>query len=67
MVFVKDSPAFKEHTAHPKETLKVLGIPRIDLAQVAEIAAAQSGHGEDSVALPYEIVIVGVFPAEGQP
>jgi hypothetical protein len=66
MVFVKDSQAFKEHTAHPNESLHVMGIPRVDLAQVAEIAAVQSGHGEDSVALPYEIVIVGVFPAEDQ-
>jgi len=67
MVFVKDSPPFKGHKKHPNESLNVLGISRVELAKVAEVAAAQSGHGEDTVALPYKIVVVGVFPAEGQP
>jgi len=67
MVFVKDSPPARELAAHPGETLKVLGTPRVDLAQVAEIAQSQNSHDEDSVKLPYEMVIVGVFTEPVEP
>lgn len=66
MVFVKGSPPAQELANHPGETLTVLGSPRVDLAKVAEIAQAQDGDGqEDTVSLPYEMVIVGVFPSGG--
>jgi hypothetical protein len=65
MVFVNGSDAAKTMKDNFGEKLKVLGIPRVDLAQVAEIAATQPGEeGEDTVCLPYEMVVLAVLSEE---
>lgn len=65
MIFVKGSTAAKALQESSGEKIKVLGIPRVDLAQVAEIAKTQH-DGEDTVCLPYEIVVLAVLPEETQ-
>jgi hypothetical protein len=67
MVFVNGSDAAKALKDNFGEKLKVLGIPRVDLAQVAEIANTQPGEGEDTVCLPYEIVVLAVLSEEAPP
>ncbi len=65
MVFVNGSTAAKALKENFGEKLKVLGIPRVDLTQVAAIANTQKS-GEDTVCLPYEIVVLAVLPDEAQ-
>ncbi len=61
MVFVDGTPpAGKVKALGKGERLHVLGIPRVNLAEVSEIAA-QSGGDVFSGTLPYEIIVVGVF------
>ena len=68
MVFVNGSDAAKALKDNFGEKLKVLGIPRVDLAQVAEIANTQpGGEGEDTVCLPYEIIVLAVLSEESPP
>jgi hypothetical protein len=64
MVFVRDTaPDASVRRLRPGERLHVFGIPRIDLSEVA--ARLVRGDDEPHVldgTLPYEVVIVGVFP-----
>ena len=64
MVFVKDSAPEKElKKIGPGGKLHVLGIPRIDLALVSwRTQHAQQVPGVLNWNLPYEMVIVGVYP-----
>jgi hypothetical protein len=65
MVFVNGSKAAELLKQNFGQKLKVLGIPRVDLDQVAEIAKAlKPGEEAVSVCLPYEIVVLAVFPSE---
>ena len=64
MVFVAGSAAAKALQQDPNKRVKVLGTPRVDLEQVAEIAR-KLGEGElATVCLPYEIVVLAVLPEE---
>src|SRR5262249_50886509 len=59
MVFVANTPpAAKVHALKKGQRLHVLGIPRVNLA---EADAIPPGHTLD-VPMPYEIVVVAVFP-----
>jgi hypothetical protein len=65
MVFVRDTaPATIVKGLHPGDRLHVFGIPRIDLSEVAArlVRASDDPRVLDGT-LPYEVVIVGVFPA----
>jgi hypothetical protein len=67
MVFVKGTEAADELASLPEgERLHVLGIPRVSLQDVWEIVVRRKGE-ETSVRLPYEILVVGVFPEAGGP
>ncbi|MCL4524582.1 MAG: hypothetical protein M1451_11850 [Acidobacteria bacterium] len=60
MIFVKDTPAAAELAGKKKgERLRVLGIPRINLAEVA-VLVQQNGLEQFTTNLPYEMIIVGV-------
>lgn len=63
MVFVKDTPP--EIAVHDKEAgncLRVLGIPRLDLALVSWRArSAKTNPDALTWNLPYEIIVVGVY------
>lgn len=62
MVFVKGTePANRVLTLPQGERLHVLGIPRVNLAEVYAIAL-QNGATEVPVNLPYEMIIVAVLP-----
>lgn len=64
MVFVAGSAAAETLKQNPDKKLKVLGTPRVDLEQVAEIAR-KLGDGEvATVCLPYEIVVLAALPEE---
>jgi hypothetical protein len=64
MVFVKDSAAAKALQQDPDQRVKVLGTPRVDLEQVAEIARKLGDDEIATVCLPYEIVVLAVLPEE---
>ncbi len=57
MVFVDNTEPAKQLMSTPGQRLHVLGIPRVSLAEVAAV----SGSRVD-MALPYEMIIVAVFP-----
>ncbi len=62
MVFMKGTPAAAALQGKKKgDVLRVLGIPRINLAEVM-VLVKQNGEGEFSTDLPYEMIIVGVIP-----
>jgi len=64
LVFVRDTaPERIARRLAPGDRLRVFGIPRIDLSAVARRAAraAEDPSALDGT-LPYEIVVVGVFP-----
>jgi hypothetical protein len=62
MVFVDNTePAKQLASLSPGQRLHVLGIPRVNLAEVAAV----SGSNPVDMALPYEMIIVAVFP-DGQ-
>lgn len=62
MVFMKDSPAAAALTGKKKgDVLRVLGIPRINLAEVV-VLVKQNGPDAFTTDLPYEMIIVGVIP-----
>jgi len=67
MVFVRDTaPEALVKNLRPGDRLHVFGIPRIDLSEVA--ARIERSRDDASVldgTLPYEFVIVGVFPEKG--
>jgi hypothetical protein len=59
MVFVENTEPAKELQKLPQgERMHVLGIPRVDLAQVAAVTNGETVN----IALPYEMIIVAVFP-----
>jgi hypothetical protein len=59
MVFVENTEPARQLKALPAgQRLHVLGIPRVNLAEVAAV----SGSDEVNVALPYEMIIVAVLP-----
>ena len=64
MVFVKDTPpAEKVKTMKKGECLHVLGVPRINLQLVAwRVEHKNERPGILEWNLPYEMVIVGVYP-----
>ena len=61
MVFVKDTPPARVllQAVRAHNTLHVIGIPRINLAQVVELTTERS---RSAVHLPYEMIIVAVAP-----
>ena len=64
MVFVSGTAPAKAIAALPEgERLHVLGIPRVNLAEVAALAA---DHVDDpvQVKLPYEMIVVAVLPPD---
>lgn len=62
MVFIDGTPpADAAKNLAKGERLHVLGIPRVSLAEVAAIAEQSNGK-LFSGTLPYEIIVVGVFP-----
>jgi hypothetical protein len=62
MVFVDNTePAKQLASLSPGQRLHVMGIPRVNLAEVAAV----SGGNPVDMALPYEMIIVAVFP-DGQ-
>jgi hypothetical protein len=62
MVFVKGSePADRVQKLAMGDRLHVLGIPRVNLAEVASLVA-HHGTDEVEVNLPYEMIIVAVLP-----
>jgi hypothetical protein len=64
MIFVKDSPPAAKIGEYAKGTvLRVLGIPRISLAEVYKIAKKSPGEIE-SYFLPYEIIVAAVYAEE---
>ena len=59
MVFVDNTEPAKELQKLPQGgRMHVLGIPRVDLAQVAAVASGETVN----MALPYEMIIVAVLP-----
>lgn len=61
MVFLANTePAKKFQALPPGGRMHVLGIPRVNLA---EVAAVQSGEAVD-LSLPYEMIVVAVWPDE---
>jgi len=58
MVFVENTDPAEQLQKRPKERLHVLGIPRVNLAEVEAIA---TGDAVDTL-LPYEMIIVAVLP-----
>jgi len=68
MVFVRDTaPDTVVKSLRPGDRLRVFGIPRIDLSEVA--ARLVRAHADPPLldgTLPYEVVIVGVYPAKRQ-
>jgi hypothetical protein len=63
MVFVKDTaPEKAVRDLPPGSRLRVFGIPRIDLSEIASRVehAKQNSSGLEGT-LPYEIVVIGVF------
>jgi hypothetical protein len=58
MVFVNGSKAAQALKDNFGEKLTVLAIPRVDLAQVAEIAKTQHSGEESTLCLPYEMVVL---------
>ncbi|MGB8064457.1 MAG: hypothetical protein WCF26_21390 [Candidatus Sulfotelmatobacter sp.] len=61
MVFVGNTqPEAELRTLTPGKMLHVLGIPRINLAEVAAV----SSRGPVEMALPYEMIVVAVFPED---
>ena len=64
MVFVAGTePADKVKTLEKGGKMRVLGIPRINLFEIAKIAKTAGPHGIERN-LPYEMIIVGHFPEE---
>jgi hypothetical protein len=60
MVFVKGTAAGeKVNGLRPGNRLHVLGMPRVNFAEVEN--KANNANGEVSINLPYEMVIVGIF------
>lgn len=58
MVFIPNTePAKQLQNLQPGQRLHVLGIPRVNLAEVAAV----SGSGSVDMQLPYEMIIVAVF------
>jgi hypothetical protein len=69
MVFVRDTaPERAARRLGPGERLHVFGIPRIDLSAVASRTdrASEDPRALDGK-LPYEIVVVGIFPERTRP
>lgn len=68
MVFVRDTPP--EQAVRDKkegDCLRVLGIPRLDLALVSWRARnAKANPDALTWNLPYEIIVVGVYDSECQ-
>ena len=64
MVFVENTEPAKQVMALAKGgRMHVLGVPRVNLADVAALGAVDSVNG----ALPYEMIIVAVLPDSGGP
>lgn len=62
MVFVDNTEPAKELLALKKgQRMHVMGIPRLNLAEVAAVPST----GATDIALPYEMIIVAVFPDAG--
>jgi hypothetical protein len=62
MIFVKGTPPANKLASLTKgEQVHVLGIPRVNLAEVSAIAS-QNGNEETDVKLPYEMIIVAILP-----
>ncbi len=62
MVFVKGTdPAVHAQGLKTGDRLHVLGIPRINLERISFLTA-QVGQTQITTSLPYEMIIVGVFP-----
>jgi hypothetical protein len=65
MIFVKESPPADIVKDLVKgDTLRVLGIPRVNLNKVAAIAEKLKPNEEYEGPLPYEMIIVAAFPDE---
>lgn len=61
MIFVKGTPAAAKLSGKKKgDRLRVLGIPRVNLAEVA-VLVQQNGFDQFTADLPYEMIIVGVI------
>lgn len=64
MIFVKDSPPALGLEEYAKgDMLRVLGIPRINLNEVAAVARKSGGESE-FLNLPYEIIVAAVLESE---
>jgi hypothetical protein len=62
MVFAKGTPPAEIIQTRKKgDQLRVLGIPRVNLERVSHIVK-QAGKKQVETKLPYEMIIVGVFP-----
>ena len=62
MVFVKGTPPANKILSLAKgDRLHVLGIPRVNLAEVSAIAT-KNGTKEVDVKLPYEMIVVAILP-----
>ena len=62
MVFAKGTPPVEKLLALPKgEKLHVLGIPRVNLAEVFAIASKHDKNAVD-VKLPYEMIVAAILP-----
>jgi hypothetical protein len=63
MIFAKDSPPANEVRDLVKgDTLRVIGIPRVNLNKVFSIAENLAANEQYDGALPYEMIIVAVLP-----
>lgn len=69
MVFVRDTaPERIARGLAPGERLHVFGIPRIDLSAVSfRVSRAREDPAVLDGALPYEILVIGVFPERRRP
>jgi hypothetical protein len=64
MVFVQGSPPARALlNLQTGERLHVLGMPRVNLREVWEIVKA-ANEEEVEVALPYEMIVVGIYPED---
>ncbi len=62
MVFVKGTgPAARVQGLKKGDRLHVLGIPRVNLERISFLVAS-NGQTQVTTSLPYEMIIVGVFP-----
>jgi hypothetical protein len=62
MVFVKGTaPAARVQGLGKGDRLHVLGIPRVNLERISFLVSS-AGQTQVTTSLPYEMIIVGVFP-----